>query len=89
MSVILFAGSRQPPFLAPGYEKVLTCIIIALFYLFFFKDCLERDPCCEPKGCKLKPGSQCSVLNHACCQECVVSFKFPCYMAGLNLVKAD
>ena len=41
--------------------------------LFLFQDCLELDPCCEPKGCKLKPGSQCSVLNHACCQECVVS----------------
>lgn len=74
--MLIVCTLKAATFLATDCELVSTCVIIALavLYLFFFKDCLELDPCCEPKGCKLKRGSQCSVLNHACCQDCVVSF---------------
>ncbi|EDO46221.1 predicted protein [Nematostella vectensis] len=35
-------------------------------------NCQEKDLCCEPKICKLKPGLQCSDLNHRCCANCLV-----------------
>ncbi|XP_048582654.1 uncharacterized protein LOC116601185 isoform X2 [Nematostella vectensis] len=35
------------------------------------QNCQEKDLCCEPKTCKLKPGSQCSDLNHRCCANCL------------------
>jgi len=33
--IIVFAGSRQLPFLAADYEKVFASIIIAPFFIYF------------------------------------------------------
>ncbi|KAL5262585.1 hypothetical protein ACHWQZ_G008105 [Mnemiopsis leidyi] len=45
------------------------------------EECIASDPCCEPIGCKLKPGAEC--YSGDCCEECqFVSYKRVCRPAS-------
>ncbi|ELU11171.1 hypothetical protein CAPTEDRAFT_224264 [Capitella teleta] len=46
---------------------------------------LQNDPCCSV-DCKLRPGAQCSDLNHNCCEGCqVASNRKICYEGNNEL----